>query len=702
MAGTLRQMLVATLVLGTVCCVSGAYIANKDFLRAETTRNTASPLLVTLANRTNCGPDDTTPANRVDTTYRVDELVKLLESNSYDAYIISSGDEHQSEYPPDPDLRRGYISGFSGSAGTAVVLADGQRALWTDGRYFLQADDELDCNWLFMKDEQAGVPTILQFLQDNLSTGNVVSADAKLIGYGSWNELKTGLEAVGVDMEPSTENLVDIVWENDPDVEHPQYGSDPAIVHPIEYAGRTVDQKLTDVRADMASKGADALIITALDEVAWLYNIRGKDVTYNPVLRSYAIITPTSATLYVDQAKILTDVTIHLDQFSVSVSDYMNVWTDLQALSMSSSMVFLPDDSLSAGCSFEVYNSVEESKRLLAVTPTLLLKAQKNAVELEKMREALVRDGVALSDFLAFLESEITSGEVYDELRAQNLLTQYRSEQVDYMDLSFETISGYGEHGAIIHYESTELTNVDIGTESLYLLDSGGQYLGATTDVTRTMHYGTPTPEMKEMYTRVLMGVIDFASIYFPQNKKKSEIDVVARKAIYAKGLDYRHGTSHGIGMFLNVHEPVTDELKLGYVQSDEPGYYQDGEWGIRIENQVVVVDTGLAFDSPFYTFDTMTLVPMEPKLIDVNLFNADQIAWLNAYNQEIRDVVGAEMLEQNRNDGYQWLLTKTEPLGVENEHESETDGATNGSPTQCLLLAGLAAVTAVVMRIGA
>ncbi|KAA0189249.1 hypothetical protein HAZT_HAZT011356 [Hyalella azteca] len=520
-------------------------------------------------------------------------------------------------------------------------------------------------------------PDILEWLQENLKPGEKAAADAKLIAYGSWLSLSSGLEEEGKSIVPSAENLVDLVWGNDTENPQPPYSDSPAIIYPIEYAGQNLTEKLSEVRKALQEVNAAALVVTALDEVAWLYNIRGNDVPYNPVLRSYAIVTETWAKLYANGIQ-MSNITDQLTD--VNISDYEDIWADLKDLSVDTSigMIFLPGNARAPGCSFEVYNTVMETKRYLATTPTLLKKATKNRIEITQMREAVINDGVALTRFLAYLEDQIISGKQWTELSAQNKLAEYRME-AGARELSFATISGYGEHGAIIHYESTNETDVAIGNSSLYLLDSGGQYFGATTDVTRTMHYGTPTADHIEMYTRVLMGNIDFGSLIFPYGTLKTRMDVLARRAIWSQGLDYRHGTSHGIGAYLNVHEPYLDEFQIGYVLSNEPGYYKDGEYGIRIEDQMTIVDANMKFDKDFYKLEMLTMVPYEPKLIDVNLLSDEQLEVLNTRFANIRATTGVKLQEGNYTSEYNWLLRKTENLTrIVVEQIETTDGAIN------------------------
>lgn len=646
---------------------------SQDFL---TNRASVSlvPRAVYLSDRTNCGLNDTAPPNRQNTTQRVADLIMEMNKYSYAAYIIPSGDEHQSEYPAAADLRRQYISGFSGSAGTAIVLSNGTRALWTDGRYFLQADDELDCNWLMMRSGLPGVPTIVEFLRENLSNGDQVAADSSLVGYSSWIEAQEELSQDGysISMVESAGNLVDTVWEAEGN--RPSYPDDPAFEHPMEYAGKSVTTKLADIRAVLMEKDAAALFVTALDDVAWLYNIRGRDIDYNPVVRSYAMVEETKATLYIDDEKTV-NITDHLQSANVVVKPYEDALTELMALSNTGVNIMLPDSSLTPGCSYKVFNTVAENQRIMDIPPTLTMKAMKNSVELQKMTEAHVYDGIAMAEFMAYLEAQIISGKSWTELTAQNLLTTYREQQPDYVMLSFTAISGYGPNGAIIHYSATTDTDTPLGTDSLYVLDSGAQYLGATTDVTRTFHFGSPNAEMIEMYTRVLQGTIDFGSVIFPYGTKSSEIDILARRAIYDVGLDYRHGTSHGIGMMLNVHEPKPSTYELGHCMSDEPGYYKDGYWGIRIENQMYVTNTSLVYDYPYYTFEHITMVPMERKLIDVDLLTDKQIEWLNNFHAKVNETVGAKLLQDNNMDAYNWVMERTAILQRAQQTKSGAKG---------------------------
>lgn len=526
---------------------------------------------VTLEDRPTCFPVDINPPTRVDTTERVIKLREEMEKSNLTGYIIPSDDEHQSEYVAEADERRKYISGFSGSAGTAVVTLD-QQALWTDGRYFLQAENELDCHWILMKEGEENVPTILEWL-GNLSSGSLVGADSKLISASTWLSNAEALQPSGIEMVEVEPNLVDSIWDEDG---RPPYVQDEIFVHDIIYAGKSWQDKVSEVREIMATEGAEMLILTALDEVAWLLNLRGSDIPYNPVFRSYVAVTTDEVNLFVPLNKTTEAVKQHLTSAAetVNIQDYTSFIDYLNTTT--ASKVMIPDAySYAGGASYAVYSKIQEDARMLVTSPVLLKKAQKNSIEIQGMKNAHVKDAVALCDFLNFMEKEITSGQNWTEISAADKLAEYRAEQDGAMGLSFSTISGYGPNGAIIHYRPSNATDATISNTSLYLLDSGGQYLDGTTDVTRTLHYGEATPYMTETYTRVLMGHIDLASAVFPVGTVDTRVDILARQPLFEIGLDYNHGTGHGIGMFLGVHEAPTQVRIYGI--EDHPfhvGYF--------------------------------------------------------------------------------------------------------------------------------
>ncbi|KAK8724909.1 hypothetical protein OTU49_010972 [Cherax quadricarinatus] len=645
---------------------------------------------VTLSERSFCGDDidvDNSPLTRVNTTDRVAQLRIQMMKSGFDAYIIPTDDEHQSEYVAPADKRRQYISGFSGSAGTAVVTRDHQ-ALWTDGRYFLQADLQLDCHWLLMKQKNAGVPKMVDWLRQKLVPGSKVGADPRLIGAKTWISYAEDLAKSDIELIGEETNLVDLVW---PLEERPPYSEDPIFIHELQYAGKRWEEKIADVRTEMVKEGADLMVITALDEIAWLLNLRGNDIPYNPVFRSYVILGRDSVDLYIPKEKITPAVDNHLHvnqcggQECVTINEYTAVLNRLRALKVHNSVkkVLLGAKySYSGGASYAVYSAVPEEMRSLVTSPVLLMKARKNMVEVKGMKNAHIKDAVALCDFLAFLEYEVIDGKYWSEISASEQLREYRSQQDDFMGNSFVTISAFGSNGAVMHYQPMQETNKQITNTSLYLLDSGGQYKDGTTDVTRTMHYGDPTPFQIEAYTRVLMGAIDLAMLIFPEGTGDTDVDIMARRHLYEVGLDYRHGTGHGIGMFLNIHEaPIQvriygseeHKFEVGHFFSDEPGFYQDNDFGIRLESILTVVPqaTPYHFDKQSLGFEPVTLVPFEPNLINVSMLTSKQCHWINTYHVRVRDVIGMELMNQGRSRGYDWLLTKTEPIPCLDYHNS-------------------------------
>ncbi|XP_064089431.1 xaa-Pro aminopeptidase 1-like isoform X2 [Macrobrachium nipponense] len=635
-------------------------LQNGRMLATEVPRSKTALPMLTKSNRPSCNGGQKDPPSRVDTTQRVANLREQMKKATLAAYIIPSGDEHQSEQVAAPDERLKYISGFSGSAGRAIVTMT-QQALFTDGRYFLQAEDELDCNWILMKDGEAFDPNELEWLGMTLLPRSRVGADPKLIGAETWLTVSNLLQYYGLEVVEVEENLVDLIWKTDG---RPDYVSDPIFIHELKYAGKSWQDKVEEVRNIMKQYKVDMLILTALDEIAWLLNLRGNDIPYNPVFRSYVTVTLNELNLFVSTTKIRNNVREHFAAGSVKISEYNNFWAHLATVT---GIVVIPEAS-----SYAVYSKIKTASRFIEPSPVILMKAQKNEVEIKGMKNAHVKDAVALCDFLSFMETEIALGKPWTELSASRELSRYRAMQEGAMGDSFATISGFGPNGAVIHYEPSLETDANLTSSSIYLLDSGGQYLDGTTDVTRTIHYGEPTPLMIETYTRVLMGHIDLATAVFPKEILDSRVDILARKPLYEIGLDYNHGTGHGIGMFLGVHEAPTNirtkgtgsPFQPGYFFSVEPGYYQDHEFGIRLENIMMVIEKDTKYSTkPMFAFEPVTLVPFEAKLIDTILLNKMQCDWLNGYHEKVLNVVGKELLTQNRKEGYNWLETKTKQL---------------------------------------
>lgn len=690
------------LIMRIYCCSFVFLVITVLTAASREKRETVS---LDAGNWDSCKPNASAPSTRVNTWDRLAVLRSHFSTAGIQAYLVPAEDEHQSEYPSQYDKRRGYISGFQGSAGFAVVTIN-KAALWTDGRYFLEAEATLDCYWTLMRMREPGVPTMIEWLKKELRSGERLGANPLLIGSSDWKTYKEDLAKSGIGIVQMND-LIDYFWSTNNG--RPHQPDTPINALPLQFAGRSWQDKVSDMRAAMAEKEVDMMVVTGLDETAWLFNLRASDIEYNPFFLSYAIIDNTSTTLYLlnhtrklaanpTDEETRTTVAVHLNTNNdgtcsgrsgecVLVKEYVssNVINDVRNRSLSSGSRKV---WLGFTCNYAVYYAVmDENKIYQANTPIATTKTKKNPIEVEGMKKSHVRDATALITFLAKLEKEVKAGKKWTELSASNDLDAHRREQQYNRGLSFTTISGSGSNGAIIHYAVSNLTSKDITTRDMYLLDSGGQYLDGTTDVTRTLHFGTPTDYEKECYTRVLMGHINLFLAKWPKGLYGREIDAFARAPLWDVGLVYRHGTGHGIGMFLSVHEgpvyiskstegdltrrQVLDEYMF---LSDEPGYYEDGKFGIRLENIVMVKNATTKYkfpDTQFLMFEHITFVPYEPNLINVDMLSDTQIQYLNDYNKLVRDQVGPELKRQGKTEGYEWMIRKSEPI-----LETTTSGA--------------------------
>ncbi|XP_043232380.1 probable Xaa-Pro aminopeptidase P [Amphibalanus amphitrite] len=680
-----------------------------------------------LAERPTCGAQSGPhPKTRVITTERLAGLRSLLADplgNAYqplDAYIVPMDDEHQTEYIAPQDRFIKFISGFSGSAALVAVTAV-RAALWTDGRYFLQAEDQLDCNWYLMK-EDTGAPELAEWLTGQLKPGARVGSDPKRMAALRWIKLSEKLKAESIDLVSVEINLIEHLWTEG----RPVARDEPITVYPLEFAGRRWQDKVADVRAAMKAASSTnqqvtSLLVTQLDEVAWLFNLRGDDLPNVPEFKSYAVVEMDAVHLFVDSGKLTPAVRAHLavegcqrGADCVMPRRYEEMTSFVAELSRRPGMVWIPSSwSYAGGASYALYEQVDPPKRLFQPSPIIRLKGMKNSVEIASMKQAHLRDSTALCSFLAMLEKSVEAGEPWTELSVEKRLDEYRGRQDKYRGRSFNPIVGFGPNGAVIHYKASEATSARINTSSLLLIDSGGQYLDGSTDVTRTMHYGEPTDFMRETYTRVLMGVIDLGKVVFKKGATDSRLDILARRHLYEVGLDYLHGTGHGIGVFLQIHEAPT-QLRIyqkeehlmeeGMFFSNEPGYYESGQFGIRLETIMFAKpasDLPYNFSGPYLTFEPVTLVPFEPKLIKTELLTHDQLAWLNAYHARVRRDVGAMVTSQGGPEAQQtlqWLEQKTQPIVNAMTKDCPAPGAA-GSPLQGAVVvtpAVLALLTAV------
>lgn len=618
-------------------------------------------------------------SDRLKALRRVMQMDTIIQTISIDAYIITSDDEHQTEYVAPYDRRREYISGFSGSSGDAIVTLN-KAALWTDGRYHLQADNQLNCDWLLMREGQSKIPTKSDWLKNELANGSRIGADPKLMSASAWNSLKYELDNSTLHLVPVHVNLIDLIWKNHADT----IADKDAFVWEFEYSGKNWTTKVEETRNELRNMGVQAMVITSLAEIAWLLNIRGRDIPYNPFVKSYVLLSLHEVRLYVDRSKLVkNDVNKHLrtdwgvSTTSITVQNYEDIWIDLPTYLQAWNTILLPSSSpFSMGVSQAIYSLVPEKKRLYKPSPIIHLKAMKNPVEIAGMEVAHIRDAAAMCEFLDYLETRIGEGDMWSELDVAKIINNIRFEQNFSLGNSFETIVAFGSNGALPHYEPTPATNSLIFTNSTLVVDSGGQYYDGTTDVTRTLHFGTPTKEQINAYTRVLMGSIQLSSLVFPPNMKSSVADVMARAPLWEVGLDYMHGTGHGIGTFLGVHEsPISmhynsrskdQHLKAGYFLSNEPGFYSEGEFGVRLENILEVIPKPWLLHytgQSFLGFKDVTLVPYEPKLIDTALLSVHHKRWLNEYNTRIRELVGKELKEKNKMSAFYWMMEKTKHI---------------------------------------
>ncbi len=588
---------------------------------------------------------------------RIAALRKAMKEKNIDAYVIPSSDPHLSEYPADRWKAREWISGFDGSAGTVVVTAD-KAGLWTDSRYFLQADIQLRGTGIELyKMAIPSTPTIPDFLLRELKEGQTVGMDGETYSVSDAFGMDGVLRGKKIRLETSYD-LVDEVWSG-----RPAAPGNPLFETPVELSGRSVSEKLEDINKCLRKEGADCLIIAALDEVAWTFNIRGTDVEYNPVVISYAFVSEKESVLFIDPRKITAEVAEHLKREGVVLADYKMICRYLSRLP-ETSRVFLDPSKTNVS----LYNALPKGCRIVeGITPANHLKSIKNETEIKGFRNAVIKDGIALTRFYIWLEKALVGGEKVTELSAAARLTALRAEQPQYIMDSFETICGYADHGAIVHYSATLESDVEIKPGSLLLMDSGAQYLDGTTDITRTIAIGEPTQKMKEDYTRVLKGTIGLADCKFPAGTKGVQVDILARKALWDAGINYLHGTGHGIGHCLNVHEgpqsirmehnPVT--LEPGMVTSDEPAIYRTGEYGIRTENIVLVQEDSETEYGKFYSFDTLTLCYIDTRPIVVKMLSEEERLWLNKYHKKVYDLLSPHLSEEEQ----AWLKEKTSEI---------------------------------------
>ncbi|XP_006204058.1 xaa-Pro aminopeptidase 2 [Vicugna pacos] len=607
------------------------------------------------------------PVTAVNTTAQLTALRQQMHTQNLSAYIIPDTDAHMSEYISKCDQRRAWMTGFTGSAGIAVVTM-GKAALWTDSRYWTQAERQMDCNWELHK--EVGTTPIVTWLLAEIPVGGHVGFDPFLFSIDSWESYDAALRESDRELVSITINLVDLVWGS----ERPAVPSEPVYALQEAFTGSTWQEKVSDIRSQMQKRheAPTAVLLSALDETAWLFNLRGSDIPYNPFFYSYTLLTDSSIRLFANKSRFNSEALQYLNSgctgsMCVQLEDYSQVRDSVQAYTSGDVRIWIGTSYTSYG----LYEVIPKEKLVAdAYSPVMITKAVKNSKEQTLLRASHVRDAVAVIRYLVWLEKNVPKGTV-DEFSGAEQLEKFRGEEEFFSGSSFETISASGLNAALAHYSPTKELHRKLSSDEMYLLDSGGQYWDGTTDITRTVHWGTPSAFQKEVYTRVLIGNIDLSRLVFPAATSGRMVEAFARRALWDVGLNYGHGTGHGIGNFLCVHEwPVGFQfnniaMAKGMFTSIEPGYYQDGEFGIRIEDVVLVVEAQTKYPGTYLTFEVVSLVPYDRNLIDVSLLSPEQLQYLNRYYQTIREKVGPELQRRQLPEELSWLQRHTEPLSA-------------------------------------
>ncbi len=587
---------------------------------------------------------------------RLKALREQMQKDGIDGFVVPICDEHMSEYVGDYAQRLAWLTGFGGSAGSAVVLKD-KAAIFVDGRYTIQVRDQVDGK--LYEYVGTGDQSMIDWLGANVPEGSSIGYDAWLHTQDWVKSAEAKLAKKKASLVAVTANPIDAVWDDQPEPSLAKLD-----VQPDEFAGKSANDKRSDIAEWLNDEGLDATVIAALDSVAWAFNIRGKDIANTPVPRGYAIVKAVgSAELFVAPEKLTDGVRVHLGN-AVALRDYSE-FPDALTEYKDQKIGVDPERSVAA-----IFDQLQEAGAHIVKKrdPTILAKAIKNETEIDGHKAAQARDGAALSRFLHWFSQEAPKGG-YDELSVAAKLAEFRGQSDKLMDLSFRTISGAGPNGALCHYSVNEETNRKIETGTLYLVDSGGQYRDGTTDVTRTMAVGEPTAEMIKRYTQVLQGHVALAQAVFPKGTTGGQLDILARQYLWADGVDYAHGTGHGVGAYLAVHEGpqriaafggFAEPLVAGMICSNEPGYYKTNEFGIRIENLILVEERKVdGAEQSMLGFETLTFAPLERRLIDVAMLSVSQRQWVDDYHAQVHAVIAPQL------DGaaLDWLKTQTAPL---------------------------------------
>ena len=586
---------------------------------------------------------------------RIHALRMTFRPNNIKAFIIPSTDPHLSEYVAPYWMSREWISGFTGSAGTAVILMD-KAGLWTDSRYFLQAEKELEGSGITLyKEMLPETPSITKFLCQNLKPGESVSIDGKMFSVQQVEQMKEDLAPYQLQVNLFGDPLKNI-WKD-----RPSMPDAPAFIYDVKYAGKSCGEKVAAIRTELKEKGIFALFLSSLDEIAWTLNLRGSDVHCNPVIVSYLLVTQDEVVYFISPEKITQEVNEYLQEQQVSLRKYDEAESFLNYFA-GENILIDPKKT-----NYAIYSAINPACKVVrGESPVTLLKAIRNEQEIAGIHHAMQRDGVALVKFLKWLEASVLSGKE-TELSVDRKLHEFRAAQPLYMGESFDTIAGYKEHGAIVHYSATEESDVTLQSKGFLLLDSGAQYLDGTTDITRTIALGELTEEEKTDYTLILKGHIALAMAKFPAGTRGAQLDVLARMPIWSHGMNFLHGTGHGVGHFLSVHEgpqsirmnenPIV--LQPGMVTSNEPGVYKAGSHGIRTENLTLVCKDKEGMFGEYFKFETITLCPICKKGIIKEMLTAEEVKWFNDYHQTVYKKLSPSLNEEEK----KWLLEATKAI---------------------------------------
>lgn len=588
---------------------------------------------------------------------RLARLRELMKREHLFAFIFPSTDAHQSEYVADHWRGREWISGFNGSAGTAVVTMK-SAALWTDSRYFLAAEEQLeDTEYQLMRLKMEGTPTIAEWLGKELQDvqSPEVGLDGMVNSYNYVKDLSYSLRKLGGITLRTNLDPLEQIWEN-----RPSLPANPVEIQPLEYAGETLASKVVRIRKSLRELHADGMLVSALDDIAWTLNLRGTDVHCNPVFVSYLLIESDKVSLFVDDNKLSPEVKLYLQDNQVSLYNYNKVEKCLE--SYSEYNILLDGDETS----YYLWKTVKCQEIVAAASPIPAMKAVKNEAEIEGYRSAMLKDGVAMVKFLKWLKPAVEAGG-QTEISIDEKLTSLRAEQKLFRDISFDTIAGYAQHGAIVHYEATPETDVVLKPEGLILIDSGAQYQDGTTDITRTIALGPVSEEMKHIYTLVLKAHIQLELVKFPDGASGTQLDAVGRECMWREGYNFLHGTGHGVGSYLCVHEGphqirmewMPTPLRAGMTLTDEPGLYLAGKFGVRIENTVLISDYMSTEFGKFLQIEPLTLCPIDTTPIDVDMLLPEEIDWLNAYHHSVYEKLSPFLDEEEKI----WLENATKPI---------------------------------------